>query len=257
MLQMRNLGAAGSVLYKRELDILAITPQAHNIYSQCIVNGVKFVTWERDQRLKTQNSGVMVEVDDTVYYGILEAVVELLYTEGMSVILFKCRWYDIESVKLDYGLLSVDTSTSVFEDSPFILASTAKQVFYLNDPKAGEPWRIVNMMSQRGTYNASTLATDETNRPLGLNHVDEPYQEPTPDSIPNYIPIASFTMDLPHIGYDVDMYNDEHGDEDDEDGDSDEDDDDAGYEDDYEEGDDANEGEDHDEYDDEYLRDDH
>ena len=114
VLQMQSLGSKGSRLYKRELDILASLPQAHNIYSQCVVNGVKYVTWQRDMRLKTQNCGVMVEVDEVMYYGILEAVVELVYAECMSVILFKCRWYDTDTVKWDYGLLSLDTSTSVF-----------------------------------------------------------------------------------------------------------------------------------------------
>ena len=112
------------------------------------------------------------------------------------------------------------------------------------------------MVSHRGTYSASTLATDESRR----LEVDEPYQEPTPDSITNFIPIDGFTVDygeLPHIEPNIDFDNDEDGDSDeDEDGSDDEDDDDnAGYEDpDEDEGDDdANGEEDHDNGDDEWL----
>ena len=209
---------------------------------------MKYVTEERDQRLKTQNCGVMVEADGVAYYGILEAVVELVYTEGMSVILFKCRWYDTETKQMDYGLLSLDTSTSVFEDSPFILASTARQVFYLDDPKAGEPWRVVNMVTQRGVYSPSTLATAV----VASNEVNEPYQECT------YIPIQGFTFDygeLPDLG---DSYNLEDpmdvSDEDDEASDDDEDDN-SGYEDDLDEEDvGGHEEEGEDDYDDEWLR---
>ena len=266
MLQMTKLQRARSKHYKVELDILASLPQAHNIYSQCVVNGVKFVTWQRDQRLKTQNCGVMVESEGINYYGILEAVVELLYVEGMSVVLFKCRWYDTESAKVDHGLLSLDTSTSCFEDAPFILASTATQVFYLDDPKAGEPWRVVNVVAQRGTYNANTLARDETTVPLRLAEVDEAYQEPTADSVPYYIPIDGFALDfgdLPDLGDHTPSYNDADDDfhmdvdEDDEDDDEDDDDDDDGvYEDDDEEdeeGDEADEEQAEDDYDDDFL----
>ncbi|KAL6141882.1 hypothetical protein ACLB2K_060168 [Fragaria x ananassa] len=38
---------------------------------------------------------------------------------------------------MDHGLLSVNTSTSWYEHAPFVLVIQAKQVFYLDDPKAG------------------------------------------------------------------------------------------------------------------------
>ncbi|KAL6196362.1 hypothetical protein ACLB2K_031977 [Fragaria x ananassa] len=78
----------------------------------CKVNGVQFICEQRDNRRRTQNSGVMAHggrnrVD---YYGVLYSVVELVYGQDMTVHLFKCRWFDtrLQSMKTDqYGILSV------------------------------------------------------------------------------------------------------------------------------------------------------
>ncbi|MEX5618484.1 DUF4216 domain-containing protein, partial [Pseudomonas syringae] len=72
---------------------------------------------------------------DITYYGILQAVVELRYAEGMAVVLFMCKWYNIDldvpgSTKYDRWLLSVNTNTSWYDNFPFILAKTVSQVFY-------------------------------------------------------------------------------------------------------------------------------
>ena len=159
----------------------------------------------------------MVEADGVAYYGILEAVVELTYTGGMPVVLFKCKWYntgptDPESTKTDRDLLSVNTFTSWYEDSPFILAKIAKQVFYIDDPYAGPGWKVVNVMSHRGTYSESALATDKT--PTIQYEVDEPYQEPHT----TYFPISSFTIDLGVIPQQYAPDYNSEDDEDDEDG---------------------------------------
>ncbi|KAM7469376.1 hypothetical protein LguiA_007559 [Lonicera macranthoides] len=215
---MSYLQSIGDPHYKQELHLLASRPQSHTIYSQCDVNGIKFVIWQRDQNRKTQKSGVMVVSDDIPYYGILEAVVELKYAEGMPVVLFKCKWYytdpkDPDSTKLDHGLLSVNTSTSWYEDRPFILAKTARQVFYVNDPLAGADWKVVNVISHRGTCKDSTLARDETATPQF--EVQEPYQE----HHTTCIPISGFTIelgDLPRV--DVSDDDDDDDDEDDAEG---------------------------------------
>ena len=38
----------------------------------------------------------MVMAGDITYYGILQAVVELRYAEGMPVVLFMCQWYNTD-----------------------------------------------------------------------------------------------------------------------------------------------------------------
>ncbi|KAL9673416.1 hypothetical protein QQ045_029673 [Rhodiola kirilowii] len=109
-------------------------------YSQCYVNGVKFVAWDRDRNMKTRNSGVLVEDGHATYYGVIRNIVQLQYTNGMPVVLFDCIWFNTDpiergSTKRDYGLLSVDTSTSWYEEWSYCLATTTRQVFYLDDLK--------------------------------------------------------------------------------------------------------------------------
>ncbi|KAF7835450.1 uncharacterized protein G2W53_010309 [Senna tora] len=101
-----------------------------------------FHTKDRALRRKTQNSGVLVKgnVSDTEkeYYGVLEDVYELNYVENRKVYLFKCHWWDVahfeRGYKVDkYEFVSVNTKRSLNTNEPFVLASQAKQVFYLDD----------------------------------------------------------------------------------------------------------------------------
>ena len=224
--------------YSPQLHHLACMPQGHNVYAACVVNGVKFLTERRDQRRKTQNSGIMVVGNDNVaYYGIVVAVIELLYPAGMPVVLFKCRWFNTDpdfprSTKIDHGLLSVNTSTSWYEHAPFVLAIQAKQVFYLDDPKAGGGWKVVNVMEHRSIFNATTLQGGRVEQNIE-NVALEPYQEPLTADIPDistirinndihfpqgeYIPISGLGFDfgsLPYIPSNDDFINDEDEDSD-------------------------------------------
>ena len=150
----------------------------------CKVNGVQFICEQRDSRKRTQNSGVMAhggwnEVD---YYGVLDSVVELVYGEGMTVHLFKGRWFDTrpQSMKTDqYRILSVNTATSSYEDDPFVFATSVKQVFYLDDLAKGDAWKVVNLVHPRNIYRAATLGEAED------EEEDVAYQEPNAIGIPN------------------------------------------------------------------------
>ena len=118
------------------------------------------------------------------YYGVLHSVVELEYGEGMKVHLFKCRWFDTRprSMKTDmYGITSVDSSTSWYEDDAFIFATWVKQVFYLNDLVKGDPWKVVNIVQHRNIYQASTLGVAEENEE-GVRAYQEPNATGIPDS---------------------------------------------------------------------------
>ena len=132
----------------------------------CCVNGVDFVCERRDQFLRTQNSGVIAKGTDfrvEWLYDILVAVVELHYSDGMIVHLFKCRWFNSTiqgSTMIDHGMISVNTNCSYYEDEPFIPATHALQIFYIDDPKAGDGWKVVNKMSHRNKYSAATLGHD-------------------------------------------------------------------------------------------------
>ncbi|CAM8925831.1 unnamed protein product [Rhodiola kirilowii] len=207
----------GYEFYCPELHCLARMPQSYACYSQCYVNGVKFIVWDRDQKMKTQNSGVMVEDGDVTFYGIIEKIVQVDYANGMPVVVFDCIWFNTDptdrgSTKRDYGLLSVDTFTSWYEDWPYCLATTARQVFYLDDLKAGEPWKVVNVVSHRGTYSDISLARQDDHcssssgtHNISLAHTlispqgDDPYQEHMPAHITNDVQPASMDPNIEQI----------------------------------------------------------
>ncbi|KAL9674376.1 hypothetical protein QQ045_030648 [Rhodiola kirilowii] len=147
----------------------------------------KFVALEKDQHLKTQRSGVMVEAGDINYYGILTNIIELKYAEGMPVVIFKCKWYNTNleeggNIKMDLGILSIDISNTWYENAPYCLAKHAHQVFYLEDPKFGDNWKVVNLVTQRGTYSDSCVSYNDKS-----NVLEEAYQEEGTTNIPPYM----------------------------------------------------------------------
>ena len=67
-----------------------------NTYSGCFSNGCRFHTVERENRRKSQNSGLVVEGEGhtTSFYGRLIKVWEMTYLFGHRVVLFQCEWYN-------------------------------------------------------------------------------------------------------------------------------------------------------------------
>jgi hypothetical protein len=106
-----------------------------------------------------QNSGVMVVVESmhfssskdknpvmasTPYFGVIEEIWEVNYVL-FKVPVFKCKWIDINSgVRIDeLGFTLVDLCKVSYTDEPFIMASHAKQVFYVKDPSPNSRWSVV------------------------------------------------------------------------------------------------------------------
>ncbi|PKU70513.1 hypothetical protein MA16_Dca026113 [Dendrobium catenatum] len=113
-----------------------------NVYSGCIVNGVMFLINQRDIRRVTQNSGVSVQgshkVESINFYGVLTDVVNLSYNDGTHVVLFKCKWFDLEYKKpilIDDNFTSINISKSWFDNDPYVLAGQFTQVLYVQDTK--------------------------------------------------------------------------------------------------------------------------
>ena len=49
-------------------------------YTNCVINGVKWLTYARDCRRKTQNSSVsMSRTEENPFYGCLEEILEFFY----------------------------------------------------------------------------------------------------------------------------------------------------------------------------------
>ncbi|CAA0805905.1 Unknown protein [Striga hermonthica] len=114
------------------------------------INGYSFYTKERDEKSTMQNSGVSVEAESmhfssakdknplcasSSYFGIIEEIWELNYVK-FTVPVFKCKWVDSNNgVKVDeLGFTLVDFRKVGYKNEPFIMASQAKQVFYVIDP---------------------------------------------------------------------------------------------------------------------------
>lgn len=115
-------------------------------YTGYYANGYKFHTKKRDEKCVTQNFGVTLTaltssfasskdknplVGYVKYYGSLEEIIEISYHGLVSVILFRCVWFHSES---DDQFTLVNKNKIICEGEPFILASQAHQVFYVEDP---------------------------------------------------------------------------------------------------------------------------
>ena len=77
----------------------------------------------------------------------MEDILEFKYLNGFSVILFKCKWFNTDptkkKIKTDNNITSINISSEWFKDDQFILASQAKQVFYVNDLFNSTNWKVV------------------------------------------------------------------------------------------------------------------
>ena len=116
-------------------------------YNAYNINGYTFRTKCSDGRVY-QNSGVSVEALDMhiskevvtrrqkFYYGVLQEIWVLDY-RFRQIPLFKCSWVNhrASGVKRDttLGYTLVDLNNLGHKDDPFILASQARQVFYVKD----------------------------------------------------------------------------------------------------------------------------
>jgi hypothetical protein len=69
------------------------------------------------------------------YYGVIQEIWELSYS-SFTIPLFRCKWVNNRTgVKVDeHGFTLVDLTTDGYKSEPFILATQATQVFYVNDP---------------------------------------------------------------------------------------------------------------------------
>ena len=132
------------------------------------INGFFFVTRERDDKRVTQNSGVSLVattmqlasakdnrpvICDMTFYGVLDEIWDLDYYM-FSQPLFKCSWVrNSGGVKVDdLGFILVDLNRVGHKSDSFILASQAKQVFYIPD-LANPKWSVVCFMPiKRGIF---------------------------------------------------------------------------------------------------------
>ncbi|XP_015621186.2 uncharacterized protein [Oryza sativa Japonica Group] len=167
------------------LYALAIGPhkKVHK-YSGCIIGGVRFLTKEREEGRKTQNSGVCVEGPHKgkiiTYYGTLTDIYVLDYPNDRQVALFMCDWYNLERNKpviIDNDFVSINISKRWYTDDNYVLASQVKQVFYVPDTKLKGNWQVVQKVNHRHLFDPEVWsAGSESALDIGANE-DIAFQE--------------------------------------------------------------------------------
>ena len=141
------------------LNWLASEPNFEVIsWSGYDINNYSFYTKFEDEKSTMQNSGVMVVAESMhfssskdqysvmasmCYFGVIEDIWMIDYTI-FRVFVFKCKWVDSNSgVKTDdLGFTLVDLEKVGYIEEPFIMASQAKQVFYVTD-LTNKRWLVV------------------------------------------------------------------------------------------------------------------
>ena len=93
---MNHIQFDGHPNWSHELRLLAMNADSLKSLSDVQGEWRAIYCEQRDSRKRTQNSGVMAHGgrNGVDYYGVLHSVVELVYGQGMTVHLFKCRWFD-------------------------------------------------------------------------------------------------------------------------------------------------------------------
>ena len=103
------------------------------------------------------------------FYGVLPNVVVLDYIFNNQVVLFKCEWFDTNPKKKrlqDDGVLRcINVDNKWYEEDPYVLASQAQQVFYVNDPNLGSSWKVVQNVLHRHIFDVleETTTNDSEN----------------------------------------------------------------------------------------------
>ena len=100
-----------------------------------------------------------------MFYGQLHEILEFSYLNRFSVVLFRCKWFKCDSNHMvtENNITSININGEAYKDDQFILASQAKQVFYVADPSRGPNWRVVQHVKHRSIWDI----TDD-----GLSDID-------------------------------------------------------------------------------------
>jgi hypothetical protein len=113
---------------------------------------------------------------------VITQILELDYDNKGNVVLFKCEWFDNRVqdkwVKVDkFGITHVNRKHLIHtghksSDAPFILASQATQVYYVEDPLAPDWLAVRQATNQRDLYDMFGMGDENSelaNGPTGHN----------------------------------------------------------------------------------------
>ena len=117
---------------------------------------------------KTQNSTIKTvgtHNEDTIdFYGTITDIIELTYAKNSkgdrTVVLLRSEWYNLEGRTYE---MKDDGYGRWYKNDPFILATEASQVFFLEDTKLGPSWRVVQEFGHRHIFD---IEESDTNQPI-------------------------------------------------------------------------------------------
>ena len=171
--KIRDLHAKGEV--SSEMFALAQGPdnRARTLH-RCHINNWLFRTVDIEKSLVTQNSGVLVKGDRATgnmnWYGVIKRMISLEFPGQKEVILFQCDWYDVPAAttnrgrgysKDKFGVIDIDTTRYRYKNEPYILATQAEQVFYVN--LVNKPgWSSVIAMKPRDLFAMPELELEDS-----------------------------------------------------------------------------------------------
>jgi len=122
----------------------------------------------REVDRKTQNSTIKTagtHNEDTIdFYGTITDIIELTYAKNSkgdrTVVLLRSEWYNLEGRTYE---MKDDGYGRWYKNDPFILATEASQVFFLEDTKLGPSWRVVQEFGHRHIFD---IEESDTNQPI-------------------------------------------------------------------------------------------
>ncbi|KAH0633417.1 hypothetical protein KY284_036203 [Solanum tuberosum] len=124
-----------------------------------ICDGVRYLTESCDVKRKTQNSGIMLKAITQSYASTKDKNPILAKVSFYGILIDRCKWVNNNKGlidKDDYGFTLVNFNHLLYTRhqlsyEPFIFASQAQQVFYVDHPMEKE-WGIVVKLKPRGFY---------------------------------------------------------------------------------------------------------
>ena len=138
---------------------------------------------------KTQNCTIKTlgkHNGDTIdFYRTVTEIIELNYIANnrgpRSVILLQCEWYNLEGrtyqMNDDGYFKSIKIEGRWYKNDPFLLATDASQIFFLQDTKFGDGWRVVQDFGHRHIYDVEEAATNQQIHEQIQMRCQEAYQE--------------------------------------------------------------------------------
>ena len=167
-----------------------------SFFSCYAINGYTFYTRNQDDKRTMQNSGVCVEAEamhlssakdnrpvysKMQYYGVIEEICELHYM-GFSIPIFGCKWADNNNNVVCDGLghTTMNLNKIGHTEDPYILASQAKQVFYVTDP-CDKRKSVVVTSKPRYVIddNDDNISYEERSTPSEVQNVDDSLDDTT------------------------------------------------------------------------------